>query len=180
MFCALLFFIRKPLAWWVVVSICWGAQAPESEYVDRKTNLVIACPKGWRVEGGWPAFTLVNFPSRIRPKQAIVPVDGAEIVVVPRPTTVASVSDWLAFDRLQEKSSDRLSHSVMALEHFGKVKVTIVHFDEPLIPGGKGTVFYLMLGTTPCKVSLFYRGDKNAEYFGKTVRAVIASLRSSQ
>jgi hypothetical protein len=144
---------------------------------DHRTALIIKYPDGWKVEEEWPAFTLISFPSERRPKQLIVPLNGAEIVIMAPPRGVATIEDWLAVDRIRSDPGDKTSREKVTLVHHGAVPAVVVNYKEQRIPQGKGMIYYIVVGGKPRKVNLFYRGPTRSEYFEAVLKAILTHLQ---
>lgn len=160
----------------LIVAVLNGAVPLPKAYHDKRTELIVHYPAGWTIDENWPSLTLINFPANQRPKQSIVPLHGAEIMLMKPPADrdVASISDWLSLDRVTEK--DGVSRGDLTTVHLGTIQFASVTYEEPLIPEGRGRTFYLKIGGRLFKVNLFYRDKARSKEMEDTFVSIVENL----
>lgn len=158
----------------VVSSIC-AESVLSKTYDDRRTGLVVHFPSNWNIDSDGPAFAIVSFPLSQRPRQWLVPVDGAQIVVMCPPKGVVDIAGWLYSDRVFPDDATRCD---LAMNCCGTIAATRVdeRVPESAIPGARSTSYYFALGKRLYKADLFYRGRTREEYFKSVLLAVVKNL----
>lgn len=149
-------------------------EALGKSYDDARTGLRIQYPSNWRLDD-WPVFAIVNSAPKERPRQNIVPMSGGQIVIMASPEHFANIDEWLRFDKIPAPG-DRVGKTTLHTAHFGSIAAIQVDYEEPQIPGGKGRIYYFMVGGRLVKAKLFYRGLDRLDYFTNVFAAVIRNL----
>lgn len=145
---------------------------------DTRTGLIINYPDDWEIDNDSPVFTIVSFPLYARPRQLLVPMNGAEIVVMRAPNRVDSIADWLARDRIRRDRGYNIEETTIRMKSLGKLLVTAVRWSGgTVIPQGKSLDYYFTIGSGTYKVGVLYRGQARATYFEHVLLEVFEELR---
>ena len=169
--------IRARVGFLVALAACVAAQIPASEtHRDQVGGFVAHFPVGWKIDHESSVFTIISFDPSRRPRQFLVPQDGARIAIARPPAGVDSIAGWLRDERVNLKNGDVIATNDVQTSHLGKLTATVVRRQTAAIPEGTLVEYFLDLSGRPLCVALFYRGQRHAAYFEAVALAVVQNL----
>lgn len=168
-----------------LVSIC-AVHVSASTYKTFRSpegRFSVVYPTDWHLlKGAGSTFEVINFAESKMLKGVGLSEHGASIVLVPGPSDVKTIQEWITRDSLRSKSVRKLLEVTQVSQvPGGCAQLKEVEWDEDVGPGTSThqTAFYCGTNKRLYRIVLWHwKGDPNQESLRRVALKIALSLRS--